>query len=161
MSNPMNHTIIETIRETEDDRAAFNLLVEYAAATLAQRYEETVEKVDNRKTEQAIEDGIVQFNPHDPNDVSQWLCEGALAHIRGRIETFDADIWLQALDGEIANRGPEVMGTAGFEQTDARSQVLYDAEIAIRNEVAYRLTDRGVFPEDTWRTERYDADTNE
>jgi len=31
-----------------------------------------------------------------------------------------------------------------------KDDLLADAEIAVRNDVAYRLTDRGVYPEGTW-----------
>lgn len=154
----MDHNIISTIEDTEDNRAVFNLLVEYVAEYIKDEYEETVEMANRRSTESALEAGVIDFDPHNESDVSLWLQDWGLSKIESRINTFDEGTWLQALDGEIATRGPEVMGQTGFDRTDPRTQVLQDVSIAVRNEIAYRLTDRGVFPEDTWWTERYDAD---
>lgn len=156
----MDHTTLKAIREADTDRDTFNLLVEYVAEYVREQYEDALETYERR--DEPIKDGLVTFDPTDPANVSEWLEGEGQTAVRTKLTSFGPRIWLSAIDGAYDYVDhPVVMGKRSFGARSAKERVLLEAEIAVRNEVAYRLTDRGVFPEGTWRTERKNVRTNE
>lgn len=127
----MNHSILKTIRETEDPRSVFNLAAEYTAMKMKKRWEDHLERDRVEET---------------TNGVETWLCESGIKVARSCLGSLETEDQLQIIDGQIEDRSLEAI--TGHDTLQI--EVQYEAEIALRNEAAYRLTDRGFLPESGW-----------
>lgn len=135
----ISHKMLDTIKDTEQPRATFNLAVEYAA----QRMKEQFEK-DKERGKYALDTA---------SGLETWLCEDGLSAVRASISSFGTEVHGRIIEGQIEDRGREVVSEDG---TEVRKRIRQDAELAVRNEAAYRLHNRGFFPVSTGWSERYE-----
>lgn len=136
----IDHELKKSIENLEDPDLTFNLVVEAILPEIQKQYEKDVE---NGKTD-----------PESTAELEFWFTERCIEAVSEELQAFDLSTVVRLIGGQIEGRGLEVVHSA----EDLETEIYQDAEIAIRNEVNYRLADRGVTPNGHGWEERYQPD---